>query len=213
MEIQNCPLCHSHEARYFYRNFNREYHRCSNCFLVFVPAEFHVKNQANLHTDYKKTKKFRQVGEGQYFALLTNQVLKRTPEGAIGLDYKCGKESKVAELFTKNGKLVKCFDLEYKNDPTLLTDIYDFITVIHQIETYANPREEFDRLYELLSAQGVLALMTTPLMDLSSFNSWPFIKEAHHISFFSPDTFEWIAKKYHYHCEVQSDGIVLFTQK
>lgn len=216
MSIVPCPLCRSEEARYFYHAFSREYHRCSNCFLVFVPEEFYSSQITKLSTNtshYKSSAKFRKVGAKQYFTLLTNQVLKRAPEGAIGLDYNCGEFSKVKDLFSKNGKLIKIYDQEYHNNEILLEDRYDFITVIHQIETYQNPREKFDLFYKLLSHQkSVLAIWATPLRDLSSFNSWPFMKQSHHINFFHEDTFHWIAKKYNYQCEILSDGIVIFTQ-
>jgi hypothetical protein len=216
MSITPCPLCKSNEARFFYHAFNREYHRCSNCFLVFVPSEYYTaqtKENNSLNTDFKVSKKFRKVGEKQYFTLLTNPVLKRASEGAMGLDFNCGESSKVEDIFKKNGKLVKVYDEDHKPNKIVLEDSYDFITVIHQIETYKNPREKFDQFYELLSAQGsILALWTTPLEDLSSFNSWPFIKQPHHINFFHEDTFKWIAKKYNYEIEFLGDGIVIFTQ-
>lgn len=215
MENERCPLCRSQEARYFYQAFEREYHRCSNCFLVFVPQEFHLPKHDHIefrHTDFEQSKKFRQSGKNQYFTLLTNQVLKKCDKGAIGLDFNCGEKSFVSDIFSQNGKLIKLYDEKVKRDETILEDIYDFITVVHQIETYQNPREYFDKFYELLAADGILAIMCTPLCDLSMFNSWKFMRSPHHVAFYHLDTFEWIAKKYNYKLEIFSETVVIFSQ-
>lgn len=215
MRLENCPLCYSNEARFFHHGHSKNYLRCSECHLVFMSEEDLPKSKEvnQNYSNFSEVKKFRKLGLEKYIGLIINQVLTKIEVGSIGLDYGSGEVSMVQKILSKNGQFVKVFDKTFHPNKELLNDIYDYITLIHQIETYENPREKFDQFYELLAANGVLAIMCTPLEDLSSFNSWRFLKENHHIRFYSEETFKWIAKKYRYDLEILSDGIIIFTQK
>ncbi|MFH1965250.1 MAG: hypothetical protein ABIJ42_06865, partial [Acidobacteriota bacterium] len=53
-DVLICPLCHFDSCSFFYRDREREYFRCPECSLVFVPPEYHVsadeeKERYDLH--------------------------------------------------------------------------------------------------------------------------------------------------------------------
>src|SRR5690625_2787333 len=67
-------------------------------------------------------------------------------------------------MFEEAGHSVAIYDPFYADKPQRLTQRYDFITVSETAEHFFNPREEFDRLWDLQRQNGYLGILP-PILE------------------------------------------------
>jgi len=206
----NCPLCLAAGVSAFFSDKYRDYWRCNNCLLVFVPSEQHLsladeKAIYDLHENNPGDSGYR-----QFLSRLANPLTQRLNSHAIGLDYGCGPGPALAAMLTEKGFDMSAFDPIYNNQTGLLNLQYDFITCTEVIEHFRNPHDQFERLFTLLNNNGWLGIMTKQVINAKAFANWHYKNDLTHISFFSRPTFLWLAEKYRCRVEfLQKDVVIL----
>ncbi|MBC8494313.1 MAG: class I SAM-dependent methyltransferase [Candidatus Thioglobus sp.] len=207
---QSCPLCGSNKTQSYYSNENSSYLQCSNCELVFLAKRFHLndtdeKSRYDLHQNTEDN-----TGYQQFLSTVFDPVLKHIQPQAKGLDFGCGPGPTLSKMFENQGYKVDLFDKYYANDQQVFSQKYDFITATEVWEHLSNPGVEIERLFSMLNANGVLAVMTQQLTNEVDFSTWYYKNDPTHICFFSKKTFEFLAEKYQAKFGVVSDNSVLF---
>ncbi len=206
----SCPLCLNTGISSFFRDRFRDYWRCHNCLLVFVPPEQHLsladeKAIYDLHENNPDDSGYR-----QFLSRLSVPLTDRLNNHAVGLDYGCGPGPALAAMINEQGFNMAIFDPIYSNHTDLLKLQYDFITCTEVIEHFRNPHAEFERLFTLLNNNGWLGIMTKQIIDTKAFANWHYKNDQTHISFFSRPTFLWLAEKYHCQIEFIHKDVVIF---
>jgi sarcosine oxidase delta subunit len=191
-----CPLCGSARTRHFHTDGRREYHRCSACDLVFVPAAFFVsredeKGLYDMHENDPHDMAYR-----HFLSRLFDPMLERIPGHACGLDFGSGPGPTLSLMFEEQGHRVSLYDPFYAPDETVLHGQYDFITATEVVEHLHRPLFEFDRLWSLLRPAGWLGIMTRRLDPEQHFPDWHYKNDPTHVIFFSDFTFEWLANRW-----------------
>ncbi len=215
----HCPLCANGATVPFHRDRKRDYFRCPQCDLVFVPPDFHlapeeVKARYDCHRQ-----RLSDPGYRAFLNRLFRPLAKKLPPDACGLDFGCGRTPTLSVLFEEAGYACADYDLHYADDPAVLEKNYDFLTCSETMEHFTRPREEFERFLRLVKPGGWIGIMTQLRDGAPPFEKWFYKDDATHICFFSRKTFQTLAtcaaaggKDFGLRVEFHPDGVVLFRR-
>ena len=195
-----CPLCASREIRFLFsgqrKNLIRDYYCCANCDLVFVPSVFHLSflDQKNRYLEHNN--EFDDLGYRKFLSRLKDELIPFLCNGDYGLDYGAGPGPVLAEMMTRAGYKMDLYDPIFYPDKNVLRNRYDFIVCTETAEHFVDPKADFDRMFHMLNPGGLLGLMTGILYDEIDFEHWYYRLDSSHISFYSPDTMDWISSRW-----------------
>ena len=209
----NCPLCLNSAYSHFHRDKKRDYFRCSNCQLVFVPEDQFLSDSEekaiyDLHENDVSDEGYR-----KFLNRLASPLTEKLPPGSHGLDFGCGPGPALADMLVLNGFKVDLYDLFYYPDKSKLKDKYDFITATEVIEHIKDSANAFCYFEDRLKSGGILGLMTKLVIDLEAFSKWHYKNDQTHIRFFSAETFEWVAENWAFHLEIIGKDVILLQKK
>ena len=212
MSLNPCPLCESLETKFYEHAMDRVYSRCANCELLFVNKtflldKFEEKKRYNLHEN--SINDLRYI---QFLSQITAPLIARLKPKSSGLDFGSGPEPVLAQLFEKKGFTMSVFDPYYANNPNVLNEYYDFITLTEVAEHLYNPSKEFKKLVKLLKTKGYLAILTLRTDSVQDFKNWHYQKDETHVCFFSDKSMKYLAAKHQLSLELLSDRLAIFQK-
>jgi len=120
----------------------------------------------------------------------------RLAAGSKGLDFGSGPGPTLSVMFEEAGYSMTIYDPFYAADETALREHYDFVTVSEVVEHFREPKEDLDRVWSCVKPGGLLGIMTKLTLDVESFASWHYKNDRTHVSFFSKETFKWLANRW-----------------
>ncbi len=207
---RTCPLCNSNDTLLYHFAENREYHHCKVCDLVFVPKEFFVSvsDEKAKYDNHKNTPEDK--GYCEFLNRLLTPLQKYLSTGDKGLDFGSGPGPTLSVLMKQRGFDMDIYDIFYHDKKEVFEKRYDFITTTEVIEHLHNPLEEVKRLWNCLKSRGVLGIMTAFRPD--EFEDWYYKRDLTHIIFFTPKTFEWLAKYLGAILEISESGVVILKK-
>lgn len=205
-----CPLCENTQIQPFWRDQRRAYLRCNQCSLVFVPSEYHLspaaeKAEYDLHRNDPAD-----IGYRKFLWRLFQPLCDRLPAGTKGLDFGSGPGPTLSLMLAEAGFDMAVYDPIYAPQEVVLKNRYDFIACSEVVEHFRMPGREFGTLWQLLEPGGWLGIMTKLVLDQQAFSRWHYKNDPTHISFFSRETFSFLAE--HFSADLQfvgSDVILL----
>ncbi|MGZ0165972.1 MAG: class I SAM-dependent methyltransferase [Planctomycetales bacterium] len=212
MSDTSCPLCSSQEISDFHKDRSREYLRCETCRLIFVPREYHVspadeKAEYDLHENSPDDPGYR-----KFLGRLFEPINDRLAAGSSGLDFGSGPGPTLSVMFEEVGHNVSIYDPFYSPDETPLSRQYDFVTASEVVEHFRNPAETLQRLWSCVKPGGLLGIMTKLALDKASFANWHYKNDPTHVSFFSRETFNWLAELWRARLTVVGSDVILFAK-
>lgn len=188
-----CPLCADGAIAPFHRDRRRDYFRCPQCDLVFVPPEFHLAPEQGKARYDRHRQSIADPGYRAFLSRLFLPLAEKLPPGARGLDFGCGQTPTLSALFAEAGHACADFDLHYAADPAVLEPQYDFLACSETMEHFTRPREEFDRFLRLVKPGGWIGIMTQLREEAPPFERWFYKDDPTHVCFFSRRTFQELA--------------------
>jgi len=208
----HCPVCEACAARPFQRIDARDYWRCEACDATFLdpaqrPDPAAERAEYDLHQNDPHDSGYR-----TFLARLAIPLLERLPAGAHGLDYGCGPGPALAGMLREAGHAVALYDPLFFNAPEVLSGSYDFITCTEVAEHFHRPAEEFARLDQLLRPGGWLGIMTAFQTRDEAFAHWHYRRDPTHVVFYRARTFEIIARRHAWQCEIPRANVVLMRK-
>ncbi len=211
--MQTCPLCGSRDTHHYHCDVRRDYYRCEQCKLVFVPppqrlAPADEKAVYDLHRNSPDDSGYR-----QFLSRLYTPLLARLPPGAQGLDFGAGPGPTLSRMFEEAGHPMTIYDPFYAPDRLVLERQYDFITATEVAEHFFEPGRELERLAGMLRPAGWLGLMTKRVTTQQAFTRWHYILDPTHVVFFSDTTFEWLAHHLDMRLELPAADVALLQRK
>lgn len=206
-----CPLCGG-DTSFFHEDAVRDYHRCNICKLVFVPKQFHVtlereKKEYDLHQN-----SCEDAGYLGFLSRFSDPFVARLGSPKCGLDFGCGPGPALATLIEHDGHSVALYDPLYKNDETVLSQKYDFITATEVVEHFRDPSKEFIKMFQMLVPAGFLGIMTKMVKGEAAFKTWHYIRDLTHVAFYNRSTFEYIARQFDADVEFVADDVIFFQK-
>jgi len=142
-----------------------------------------------------------------FLETLVEPILKLLKSDALGLDFGCGREKAIENLFKKKKIFCESYDPYFHKNTLLLNKKYDFITVCETAEHFYNPKKEFELLFGMLKPNGILGIKTG--LVPKDFASWWYHRDPTHVVFYSTKTFEYISKEYSAALEYLPKDVVL----
>jgi len=194
--IEICPLCQSTHTESFYRDKKRRYLRCPKCKMIFVSredllSEREEKARYDLHQNDPKDEGYR-----QFLGQFINPFIQRIgPPPQKGLDFGSGPGPVLSMMLEARGYQMALFDPYYAPIADNLQKSYDFVTCTETVEHFHKPGKEWQLLVNLVKPGGWLGIMTQLVEDLDDFPKMHYITDLTHVSFFSRETFQYLAKK------------------
>ncbi len=211
---ETCRLCGGENTAHFFtgtrRSQSRDFLRCSDCDMVFVPERFLVSEADERERYLTHHNDPHDEGYRRFLSRLVDELAPLLRPGASGLDFGCGPGPALALMLRERGHPMQIYDPFFEPDPGPLQGTYEFITCTETVEHFRRPMDEFQRLNRMLKRPGLLGIMTGMLEDWSQFPEWHYHTDVTHICFYSRDTMEWIAGRFGWECRIPREGVVLF---
>jgi ubiquinone/menaquinone biosynthesis C-methylase UbiE len=151
-------------------------------------------------------------GYRRFLSRVSEPLLQRLAQPSAGLDFGCGPGPLLAQMLREQGHTMALYDLYYANDPQVLKGQYDFITCTEVIEHIAQPKQVLSQLFALLKSGAPLVLMTKLVIDKARFATWHYKNDLTHISFFSRDTFNYVARIFGSEIEFIGNDVIILTK-
>lgn len=195
-KIHVCPLCHGRSVSDFYQGFHRSYFRCQNCALIFVDPESFLssseeKARYELHENSSGDQGYR-----EFLKRLVDPLSARLGEKALkGLDFGCGPGPTLSSMLEARGYSMTLYDPYFADNPLALHMEYDFVTCSEVMEHFNYPAKEWSLLLARVKPGGWLGIMTNLSAEAETFGRWYYKNDLTHVSFYSRDTFSFLAEK------------------
>ncbi len=206
----HCPLCHTQQTSHFHNSENRQYHHCHQCDLVFVPEVYFVSTQEEKAKYDHHQNSLQNEGYVAFLNRLLVPLESYLAPGAKGLDFGSGPGPTLHLLMRSRGYSMDIYCYFYAPDCSVFSKRYNFITATEVVEHLHKPREELQRLWEMLCPGGVLGIMTA--FRPEDFTNWYYKRDLTHIHFFTPKTFAWIAAFLEAKLHIPQSGVVILQK-
>jgi SAM-dependent methyltransferase len=210
---RHCPLCSCNDVYPYHQDKSRIYLRCLHCKLIFVPRCYWLsagdeKATYDLHENDPDDQGYR-----SFLSRLTAPLLEKLDPNLKGLDFGCGPGPTLSVLLEAQGHQLDHYDPFYCNDLSVFKNQYDFICATEVVEHLHDPRREFAALFKMLKRGGWLGIMTKLVTDRHAFSQWHYIRDMTHISFYSRNTFEFLAQRFNSCLSFVADDVILLNRK
>lgn len=211
---RDCPLCSDSGANFYHQDKKRRFFECPQCYLVFAEPEAHLqahdeKAIYNLHSNSPDDEGYR-----RFLSRVSSPLLEKLHQGpAQGLDFGCGPGPTLSVMLEEAGHQVALYDPYFSPDKSVLEHSYDFITCTEAIEHFNTPAKEWRLLLSILKPGGWLAIMTKLVIDAEAFSRWHYKNDPTHVSFFSRNTFMYLAKRDGLQLEFVGSDVILMRKK
>lgn len=207
-----CILCKSSDTTHLYNSEIYDYHICMNCKLVFVDPNQRLspdkeKERYDQHENDPNDEDYR-----NFLDQLFTPLNKKLPPNSYGLDYGAGPGPTLSVMLEDAGHTVEIYDPFYANQPAVLKNEFDFITSTETAEHFYHPGNEFENLWTLLKPGGTLGIMTLLRPTDIPLSEWHYINDETHVSLYTKNTFEWIAKKFNAGLSFFGDRVIILKK-
>ena len=208
-----CPLCGQQNPVVYFKDRNRDYHRCQHCHLIFVPGRYWLSLEDEKATYDLHENDPQDPGYQKFLSRLSQPLLEKLGSKKKGLDFGCGPGPALPGLLEEHGHQVDLYDPLYANHPRVFDRQYDFITATEVVEHLKAPDKAFAALFKMLNPGGWLGMMTKLARDRTAFSRWHYIRDMTHICFYSRSTFKYIAHRFNADLTFEGNDVILLKKR
>ena len=188
---KKCPICRSSSIEEFFEAEKRKYILCENCEFIFVPKQFWIsKTEEKLRYEQHKNHS-NDLGYISFLSQIVVTIKKFLKDGSYGIDYGCGPNSVLSDIFKKEKMHMTQYDPFYY--PKFPNKKFDFLVSTETFEHLQNPSMEIKNILSIIHSKGVIGIMTAFWEKDIFIKDWHYRKDKTHISFYTFRTFECIA--------------------
>lgn len=172
------------------------YYRCHSCGFValddkYVLDKIEEKCKYDQHNNSLENKGYVKMFED--FIDLAIEPYRKNIQTV--LEFGSGPEPVLSKLLEHRGLEVDIYDLYYSPQKIYEGKKYDLITSTEVFEHLQNPLEILELLVKHLHTTAYMVVMTKfPPKDDKEFLAWWYRRDPTHISFFTAESFEFMAK-------------------
>ena len=177
-----------------------------------MPREFHLSpGEEKAQYDHHENSP-DDLGYRKFLGRLFEPVNTRLLPGRKGLDFGSGPGPTLSVMFEEAGHCVSLYDPFYAPDAAPLNRQYDFVTASEVVEHFCEPAKDLQRLWSCVKPGGLLGIMTKQALDQASFASWHYKNDPTHVSFYSRETFCWLAANWHAELTFVGSDVVIVSR-
>lgn len=217
MAPESCILCNSSHINHFYEDtseyYASDYFQCQSCRLIFAPS----KDRPDRNEEFARYETHENDPQDEsyrnFLSQLFNPLNHLLEPKSKGLDFGSGPGPTLNLMFEEVGHEMRIYDSFYDDDPSVFEETYDFITATEVVEHLFHPRKELERLWECLRPGGYLGIMTKIAEDNKEFFAdWHYRLDLTHVTFYTEDTFRWLADHWNAHLSLPADRVIIFQK-
>jgi len=213
--MQLCKVCNytSHMIKDSKKNIH--YYRCDFCQFVWLDEAFMVTKEREKKQYDQHNNSLENIGYVQMFEdFIDEAIAPYLPNIQTALDFGSGPTPVFSKLLERRDLKVDIYDIYYAPKRVFEDKSYDLITSTEVFEHLSKPLETLKMLTEHLNPKGYTVLMTKfPPKDDQVFLDWWYRRDATHISFFTPKSFEIMAQKTGLKVlKILNDNVVVFQK-
>ena len=177
-----------------------------------MPPEYYLthKNEQARYLEHNNDP--NDAGYRNFLGRLSDHLIPLLNPGSHGLDFGSGPGPTLSLIMEEAGFKVDLYDIYFAPNESVWQNRYDFVTATEVIEHLYQPRTEIEKLWELLKPGGILAVMTLPLVSVEKFRNWHYKNDLTHVCFFTPQTFDLLAKQWGAVAEFKTHDVVFFQK-
>jgi len=207
-----CKICNSNTYIIYDEQFDMDYHRCEKCAFIYEDPKHHI-DLSNEKAEYDTHN--NSIEDEGYVNMFKRFMDAFEPfvSGQSVLEYGSGPEPVFSQVLRQSDYQVTSYDPFYLPDLSYLCKSYDLITSTEVFEHFVEPMTEVEKLVGLLNEGGILAVMTQFPKDDEHFKKWWYRRDKTHISFFTIESFKYIAEIYGLKVVYHNDKDYMIFQK
>jgi hypothetical protein len=192
-----CKLCNSQTVELFGNDTKREYYRCAECELVFVPEMYYLsyvdeKARYDLHEN-----SVNNSGYVKYLNELVTIIKEQYHTRSSIIDFGSGKNAVLSALLRMEGFECSAFDPLYGYSIDFSIDKFDVVVMCEVIEHLRDLHKDLLSIRDILKKQTSIIIRTQLYPHKTEFLKWWYIQDQTHINFFSEKTVEYTAYLLH----------------
>ena len=207
-----CSVCHSNNTEIFTELDSKTYWGCLTCFAKFLDSSHFLSKDEEYAHYCTHQNKIYDSDYRRFLSKLSTPLKRYLIEHSEGLDYGCGPGPALSAMLEEDGYKMCKYDPFFFPDKKIFLTQFDFITCSEAAEHFHNPNYEFIKLDKMLKPSGVLGIMTNFLTKDLVFENWFYNKDPTHVVFYSPATFEIVAKQRSWRVQFIDANIVIFKK-
>ena len=192
-----------------------KYYRCSSCGFIALDEEHRVDSRREKEQYDQHNNGFNDTGYVEMFErFIDKYIVPYLSNIETALDFGSGPGPVLYRLLEERGLEVDIYDLYYSPKKVYEDRSYDLITSTEVFEHLSQPMKILEELVNHLNSNSYLILMTKfPPKDDKEFLNWWYRRDPTHISFFTPKSFEIMAKKVNLEVlKIIDDNVVVFQK-
>ena len=203
----NCTLCDTPLDN----RADEYYFICSTCGAYVKDSEFYVSENQEIKHYEKHNNDVADVRYQNFTSPITNAVSDHHTKEQLGLDYGCGTGPVIAKQLQKKDFQVKLYDPYFYPDLDYLNHQYDYIFSCEVFEHFYHPKQEIEKLLQILKSTGRLYIMTHWYDSSVDFTNWYYRKDPTHVFIYTRETLDFIADKYQLQIEKMTNRLIVLS--
>ena len=217
MQQKTCILCNSSDINHFYRDtskrYTADYYQCQRCRLIFASPKDRPDREEEFARYETHENDPKDEGYRNFLSQLFDPLNKLLKPESKGLDFGSGPGPTLNLMFEEVGHEMCIYDSFYTDDESVFEETYDFITATEVVEHLFQPGKELERLWECLHPGGYLGIMTKMTEDdVDFFADWHYRLDITHVTFYTKDTFRWLANHWYASVNFPADRVIIFRK-
>lgn len=191
-----CSICKKPVTQSTTLANSKQYWHCDFCLFTGLDEKFFIsrddeKSRYDLHENSIEDK-----GYVEFLEKFINYAITPYQDSVKTiLDYGSGPKPVLAELLKRKSYQVSVYDPLYA-PKEFHNESFDLICSTEVFEHFYNPMLEIAKIVKLLKPGGRLSVMTRFMPAVDEFRAWFYKDDKTHVSFYSLETFEYIAKEF-----------------
>lgn len=195
---ETCKICGTKTQELVHKKLKLRFYFCNHCEFIAKDKNAIITLEEELQIYNNHNNSIEDPKYVAYFKDFIDQaVLKFHHGNRFGLDFGSGPSPVLAMVLKRDyGFSMDIYDKFYAPEKVYNGKSYDLITSTEVVEHLKNPMKYFQLFKNLVSARGIISVMTLfHPRDHEQFLDWFYIRDKSHISFYTPITMKYIGEK------------------
>src|SRR6056297_2127254 len=190
-----CKLCNSSDIKEI--KVKEKYYYCNNCELIFIEPDKlpDYDREHEVYCGHENTHENKGY-VNMFKEFIDNYIIYYKNEIEDVLEYGCGPGPVLADLLEELDFNVYKYDPFFYSDFDYKNKKYDLITSTEVFEHFFDPKNEINKLVQLIKPGKYLAVMTSFHQGIEHFKDWWYKRDPTHVSFYSLKTFQYIEENH-----------------
>lgn len=204
----NCTLCNTPLSI----KTDEYYFSCLNCGAILKDKQFYISAEEEKKRYLLHLNDVNDLGYQKFTSPITNFILLHCKPSHLGLDYGSGTGPVITKCLQDKNFQVKLYDPYFYPDKDYLNYTYDYIFSCEVFEHFYKPKQEIEKLLNLLKNNAYFLIMTHIFNRKTSFEDWYYRKDPTHVFIYTKETIEYIARQYALKIIEQTERLVVFQK-